>query len=612
MRLSMLDWMLVAFFPLLSLLIGMLVSARSGRSSESYFLSGRNVPWWLLGTSLVATTFSTDTPNLVTDMVRTGGVSKNWLWWSFLPTGMVTAFIYAKMWRRSGVVTDLEFYTLRYSSNIAAYLRSFRALYIGVFFNVVMMAAVSLAAIKIGAVMVGATPLQVLVVLGAATMVFSAAGGFLGVVIADLALFVVAVVGAVGAAVFTLRHPEVGGMAGLLSHPAVADKLSVLPDFGNWEVALAVFIVPLTIQWWSVWYPGSEPGGGGYVAQRMLAAKNAKHAVAAILLFQLAHYAIRPWPWIIVALASLIVFPDLPALRAAFPDIAPEAIGHDLAYPAMLSFLPHGLLGLVVASLAAAYMSTIASQLNWGASYFVNDFWRCFVNRHASDREQVMVGRAATIGLMLAAGSLALLLSNALQAFQIVLSIGAGTGLLFLLRWFWWRINAYSEFAAMLISFVVALGMALYAPADWNESFRLIVSVAITTAGWVLVTLVTPPTEMKTLFDFVRLIDPPGPGWARVRVAADVAGVALPRAGRGSLARAIVCIPVATMGIYGALFGVGFWLYGNHGLALMLGILAVVATVYIWRSWDTLFDQDIDGALQPSQEGAASMEEQRV
>lgn len=602
MRLSLLDWILVILFPLLSLLIGAIVSTRSGTSSESYFLSGRNVPWWLLGTSLVATTFSTDTPNLVTDMVRTGGVSKNWLWWSFLPTGMVTAFIYAKMWRRSGVVTDLEFYTLRYSSSIAVYLRSFRALYIGVFFNVVMMAAVSLAAIKIGAVMLGATPWQVLVVLGAATMVFSAAGGFLGVLIADLLLFVVAVIGAIGAAVFTLARPEIGGLAGLMSHPALAGKTSMLPDFSNWDVALAVFVVPLTIQWWSVWYPGSEPGGGGYVAQRMLAAKDAKHAVAAVLLFQLAHYAIRPWPWIFVALASLITFPDLQSLRAAFPDVAPSAIGHDLAYPAMLAFLPHGLLGLVVASLAAAYMSTIASQLNWGASYFVNDFWLCFVNRQASDREQVIVGRAATVGLMLAAGVLALFLSNALQAFQIILSIGAGTGLLFLLRWFWWRVNAYSEFAAMVISFVVAVGMAAYAPEEWSESRRLIISVAITTAGWVLVTLVTPPTDRKTLFDFVRLIDPAGPGWARVRAAAAVEGVSLPRTGTGSLARAIVCIPVATAGIYSTLFGAGFWFYGEHAPALVLGAVAVLASVFIWRSWDALFERGTAGRLQHATE----------
>lgn len=612
MRLSILDWILVAVFPLLSLLIGSLVSARSGRSSESYFLSGRNVPWWLLGTSLVATTFSTDTPNLVTDMVRTGGVSKNWLWWSFLPSGMVTAFVYAKLWRRSGVVTDLEFYTLRYSSSIATYLRSFRALYIGVFFNVVMMAAVTLAAIKIGAVMVGATPLQVLVVLGAATMVFSAAGGFLGVVIADLLLFVVAIIGAVGAAMYIVGRPDIGGIAGLISHPAVAGKLSILPDFDQWDVALAVFIVPLTVQWWSVWYPGSEPGGGGYVAQRMLAAKDAKHAVAAVLLFQLAHYAIRPWPWILVALASLIVFPDLPSLQAAFPDIAPSAIGHDLAYPAMLSFLPHGLLGLVVASLAAAYMSTIATQLNWGASYVVNDFWLCFVNKSASDREQVIVGRAATIGLMLAAGVLALFLSNALQAFQIVLSIGAGTGLLFLLRWFWWRINAYAEFAAMLISLIVAVAMTLYAPAHWSESFRLVLSVAITTAGWLLVALVTPPTEMKTLFDFVRLIDPAGPGWARVRAAAAREGVVLPHAGAGSLARGIACIPVATMGIYGALFGLGFWFYGAHVQAAVLGAVAVIAAVFIWRSWDALFDRRGDGVVQAARAEEASMKEQQA
>ena len=406
-------------------------------------------------------------------------MAKNWLWWAFLPSGVLTAFVYAKLWRRSGVLTDLEFYSLRYSPRIGGFLRTFRALYIGVFFNVMMMAAVTLAAIKIGAVMVGAQPWQVILTMGLATMAFSTAGGFLGVVVADLLLFVVATIGAIAAAWYVLAMPEIGGLSGLASNPAVAPGLSVLPDFADWDVAVAIFIVPLAVQWWSVWYPGSEPGGGGYVAQRMLAARDEKHSVAAVLFFQFAHYAIRPWPWIIVALASLVLYPDLAAIQRAFPDVPASVVGEDLAYSAMLTHLPSGILGLVVASLAAAYMSTIATQLNWGASYIVNDFWVRHISPDATDREQVRVGRVATVLLMVAAGVMALFLSSALQAFQILLAVGAGTGLLFLLRWFWWRINAEAELAAMVISFVVAVAMAWLAPAAWSDSFRLVLSVGI-------------------------------------------------------------------------------------------------------------------------------------
>ncbi len=584
------DWFLVFLFPALSLLIGALASRRAGQSSESYFLSGRNMPWWLLGTSLVATTFSTDTPNLVTDIVRTGGVAKNWLWWAFLPSGVLTAFVYAKLWRRSGVMTDLEFYSLRYSSRIGSFLRTFRALYIGVFFNVMMMAGVTLAAIKIGAVMVGAEPWQVILTMGLATMLFSTAGGFLGVVIADLLLFVVATIGAIVAAWFVLDMPQIGGLAGLVSHPAVAPNLSILPDFADWEVAVAIFIVPLAVQWWSVWYPGSEPGGGGYVAQRMLAAKDEKHSVGAVLFFQFAHYAIRPWPWIIVALSSLILYPDLASIQEAFPDVAPSVIGHDLAYSAMLTHLPSGILGLVVASLAAAYMSTIATQLNWGASYVVNDFWVRHINPDASDVEQVRVGRFATVALMVMAGVLALFLSNALQAFQILLAVGAGTGLLFLLRWFWWRINAQAELAAMIISFVVAIGMIFLAPEDWSDSFRLVAAVAITTVGWLVVALLTKPTDREVLYDFVKRIDPAGPGWRKIREHAAREGVDLPSSPNRYLARGLACVPAALALVYASLFGMGALLFGQTTAALVYFVVAAIGAIVIWRLWPNLFE----------------------
>ncbi|MDX1733341.1 MAG: sodium:solute symporter family protein, partial [Halioglobus sp.] len=449
MHLQWIDGAIIAAFIGLSLVVGIYVSRRAGASTQSYFLSGRNMPWWLLGTSMVATTFSTDTPNLVTDIVRTSGVAGNWVWWAFLLTGMLTTFIYARLWRRSGVLTDLEFYEIRYSGRAAGFLRGFRALYLGVFFNIMVMASVTLAAIKIGAVMLGLTPLQTVLIAGVATAIFSAAGGFIGVVLTDLILFLLSMTGAVAAAVVAVNHPEVGGLGALLAHPALEGKLSVLPDFSNTEMALAVFIIPLAVQWWSVWYPGSEPGGGGYVAQRMLAARDENNAMAAVLLFQFAHYALRPWPWILVALASLVVFPDLASLQAAFPDLQQSVVRHDLAYPAMLTFLPAGLLGLVLASLISAYMSTMSTQVNWGASYVVNDFYRRFLKPDASERELVRAGRLTTILLMVAACTFALYLENALQAFSILLTVGAGTGLLFILRWFWWRINAWSEISAM-------------------------------------------------------------------------------------------------------------------------------------------------------------------
>ena len=354
MRLTMADWVVVGLYGVLALGVGLFFARRAGRGTEEYFLAGRNAPWWLLGTSMVATTFSTDTPNLVTDLVRTGGVSQNWVWWAFLITGMCTVFFYAKLWRRSGVFTDVGFYELRYSGKPAAFLRGFRAIYLGVFFNVMIMASVTLAAIKIGGVLLGVDKYAVVLVAGSITALYAATSGLWGVVVTDLLLFVISMAGSLAAAYYALQQPEVGGLSGLISNPALRDKLSFMPDFSDWHTAAAVFIVPIAVQWWSTWYPGAEPGGGGYSAQRMLAAKNEKESLQATLWFNVAHYAIRPWPWIIVALASLLVYPSLDSIVAAFPSLDPSIVHNDLAYPAMLVFVPHGLLGLVVASLAAA------------------------------------------------------------------------------------------------------------------------------------------------------------------------------------------------------------------------------------------------------------------
>ena len=588
MQLTALDWSVIAAYGILALGIGLFFARRAGQDTTEYFLAGRTLPWWVLGTSLVATTFSTDTPNLVTDIVRTGGVSGNWVWWAFCITGMMTVFFYAKLWRRSEVVTDMEFYELRYSGRPAAFLRAFRAIYLGVFFNVMIMATVTLAATKIGGVLLGVSPEAVVLAAGTVTLVYSATSGLWGVVATDLVLFVLAMVGSVAAAVYAVGHPDVGGLTGLMSHPELQGKLSFLPDFSDMQTATAVFIVPVAVQWWSTWYPGAEPGGGGYAAQRMLAARDESESLKSILWFNVAHYGLRPWPWILVALASLVVYPTLEDIQAAFPGIDPSILGHDLAYPAMLVFLPAGLLGLVVASLAAAYMSTISTHLNWGASYVVQDAYRRFLAPDRDDGHYVMVARISTVFLTVLMGFVALALTNALQAFQILLQIGAGTGLVFILRWFWWRINAWSEISAMVLSFAVAiwltggLGPLAWPVPDWTASGQLVAGVLITTVGWLVVTLLTPPAARETLVAFHRKIRPLGPGWGPVvqaRLAAgDTAadGTAGPDDEPGeSLSAAALAWFLGCLAVYSALFGTGYVLYGRVGIGV--GLLAVAA-----------------------------------
>ncbi|HSH75718.1 MAG TPA: sodium:solute symporter family protein [Longimicrobiales bacterium] len=583
MQLTTLDWIVVSAYATVAIATGLYFARRAGRETEEFFLGGRAMPWWLLGTSMVATTFSTDTPNLVTDLVRTGGVSQNWLWWAFAITGMCTVFFYAKLWRRSGVLTDMGFYELRYSGAPAAFLRGFRAIYLGVLFNVMIMATVTLAAIKIGGVLLGVPGWQVVLVAGTVTALYSTTSGLWGVVVTDLLLFAIAMVGSLAAAFYAVAHPSVGGLSGLFAHPALDGKLALLPDFSDWRAAAAVFIVPVAVQWWSTWYPGAEPGGGGYVAQRMLAARDESHALKATLWFNVAHYALRPWPWVIVALASLVVYPTLDSIQAAFPQVDPSIVRHDLAYPAMLVFLPPGLLGLVVASLAAAYMSTISTHLNWGASYVVDDVYRRFFAPEETERHYVWVGRLATIGLIAMASTLALWLENALQAFQILLQIGAGTGLVFLLRWFWWRVNVWSELSAMVISFLVAVYFQFVHPAlglaRWDASLELVVGVAVTSTGWLTVTLLTPPDDADTLRRFHALIQPLGPGWRG-------AGLKAPESdGSGSLSAAFLAWFLGCVVIYGSLFGTGYALYGNPALASVCLLAAAAASIGLVKTF---------------------------
>lgn len=587
MNLTLTDQIIILAFLVLSLLIGISVARQAGKSSKNFFLSGRDMPWWLLGISMVATTFSADTPNLVTDIVRAKGVAGNWAWWAFLLTGMLTVFVYARLWRRSGVMTDLEFYELRYSGNKAAILRGFRAIYLGVIFNVLIMASVTLAAIKIAGIMLGISPIQTVIIASVITVAYSALGGLKGVIITDFFQFILAMVGAIGACIIIVNLPEVGGLSSLLSSEAVKPKLSLIPDFNDSSIYVPIFLVPLLVQWWSVWYPGAEPGGGGYIAQRMFAAKTEKHAVGATLLFNIAHYALRPWPWILIALASLVVFPELSDIKTAFPAIDDKILKNDLAYPAMLTYLPSGFLGLVLASLIAAFMSTLSTHLNWGASYITHDFYKRFINQNVTEKKLVSIGRWSTVFLMIAAALLALAMSNALEAFEILLQIGAGTGLLFLLRWFWWRINAWSEISAMIASFIIALFLEIiWQKAGWPElaaHIKLLIGVAGTTAVWVTVTLLTKPTHHDTLLNFYRTIKPHALGWSRF-----LKQHHQEKLPSGSFTNELAAMLCACLVVIGVLFSTGFTIYGLYIKAVFFGSIAIISTIALILIWKKL------------------------
>lgn len=592
--LSTLDFVIIIALFVVILSIGFYVGKTSGKNSSQYFLSGRNMPWWLLGLSMVATTFSTDTPNLVTDIVRTNGVSGNWVWWAFLVTGLLTVFVYAKLWRKSEVKTDIEFYELRYGGKPARFLRGFRAIYLGILFNVLAMAGVTLAAIKIGEVMLGLDPLTTVVIAGLITAIFSAIGGFKGVVYTDFILFFVAMAGAFGAAYYIVGLPEIGGLEALISHENVSDKLNILPDFDNTEMLVALLIIPLAVQWWSSWYPGSEPGGGGYVAQRMLAAKNENHAIGATFFYNIMHYALRPWPWIVVALASLVVFPDLASIQEAFPNVSEDKLGHDLAYSAMLTMLPSGLLGLVLASLSAAYMSTISTHLNWGASYVVNDFYAQQLKPSASEKELVRVGRITTVVLMVISASIALLLTNALQLFDIILMFGAGTGLIFILRWFWWRINAWTEISAMVASGVISiliaftpLGDSLFGEGGAFAGYLKFPFVVFSSmAIWLTVTFLTQPESKEVLYRFYRKTQPGGPGWKKVVEEAKSENEELVQTTEAwSVPSGILAMLLGIAFIYSAMFTTGYFIYGEYLKAFSLMAVSIISGLFLIKIW---------------------------
>jgi len=578
MNISTLDWVIIILFMVFTLGIALYSARQSGKSAKEYFLSGNNMPWWMLGVSMVATTFSADTPNLVTDIVRGDGIAGNWVWWAFLLTGMLTVFVYARLWRRAGIVTDLEFYELRYSGKSASFLRGFRAIYLGVFFNVMIMATVLLAGIKIGGVMLGFSALKTVGLVSIVTVFYSAVGGLRGVVLTDVFQFVLSMIGMIVAAVFIINIPEVDGLNNLVNHPNVSGKINFVPDFNDMNLAIPLFFVPLAVQWWSTWYPGAEPGGGGYIAQRMLSAKEEKGAVKATLLFNVAHYALRPWPWILIALASLIIYPDLNSISEAFPHIEADKIGNDLAFPAMLTLLPSGLIGLLLAALIAALMSTISTHLNWGSSYVVNDFYTRFVNEEATESTKVMIGRASTVVLMILSAIFALYLQNAKQAFDILLQIGAGTGLLFILRWFWWRINAYSEIVAMIVSFIIAFYFEKVYDGDLESYEKMCIGVLITSIAWIIATYVTPATEQETLKKFYTKIQPKGIGWNPVENDLSQEQVAAIDANSDpNLANQILMMLLGCAVVYCALFGSGWILLGS----LIQGLIALVIAIVL-------------------------------
>ena len=576
MILSFLDWVIIAIFFMLYLGIGIWSSKKAGKDPESFFLAGKDMPWWLLGISMVATTFSTDTPNLVTDLVRQNGVSGNWVWWAFLLTGMLTVFVYAKLWRRADILTDVEFYELRYSGKAAAILRGFRAIYLGLVFNVLVMGAVSLAAVKFGEIVLGVPGWATLTVACSITLIYSALGGLKAVIITDFVQFLFAMIGSIWATIHILSLPEIGGLSNLISHENVVGKLSFFPDFSDPDTWIPVLFIPLAVQWWASYYPGSEPGGGGYIAQRMLSAKDESHAVAATFLFNIAHYGIRPWPWILIALSSLIIFPEISDIKRTFPTLTANKLGHDIAYPAMLTFLPSGLLGVVSASLIAAFMSTMSTQLNLGASYLVNDFYHRFIRKDSSKRELVTVARIITIVTIILGAGLGLLLKSAGQAFNLLLMIGAGTGLIYILRWFWWRINAYTEIVAMVSSMIIALFLNFgeYGMADWA---KITIGASLTTIIWVLATFITPKDDEVTLQNFVDKVNPGGPGWKNYKPSSE--------SGDWFIPKGIFSMVLGCTAVYGSLLSMGHLIYGNTLPGFFLALISASAFFGLYKIW---------------------------
>ena len=572
MRLTIIDWLIIGLYFAFNIGIGFYYKARAGKSTTEFFLSGRNVPWWLAGTSMVATTFAADTPLVVTGFVARNGIAGNWLWWCFVASGMLTVFFYARLWRRAGVMTDVEFAEIRYAGKPAAFLRGFRALYLGILINCIILGWVNLAMVKILQLIFGIGKFEALViVLGMIflTSAISTLSGLWGVLVTDVFQFVVKMSMVIILAVFAVR--AVGGMEAMktkLIAGGRSDVLNFIPDMNSAWMPMITFLVYISLNWWATWYPGAEPGGGGYFAQRMFSAKDERHSLLATLWFNIAHYAIRPWPWILVAMASLILYPGLADPETGYIRV-------------MIDHLPAALRGLMVAAFAAAYMSTIATQLNWGASYLVNDFWRRFVRRDADERYYVTASKLATLLLTVVSAVVTFYMGSIGGAWKILIVTGAGTGAVLLLRWYWWRINAWSEVSAMISAFVVSvllqLGFGLNTDQPKQFAWIMIITVAITTVVWLATTFLTKPESQETLTAFYRRTRPSRTGWAPI--AALAPEVKVTSSGLSNLLDWIAgCVL-----IYGVLFGVGKLLLHETGTGLVLLALGLAGGFVIYR-----------------------------
>ncbi len=581
MSLSILDWTVIAAYFLFNLGIGLYYARRASGSTSEFFLSGRNVPWWLAGTSMVATTFAADTPLAVTGFVAKNGIAGNWLWWNFVMSGMLTVFLYARLWRRAGVMTDIEFAELRYSGKPAAFLRGFRALYLGLPINCIILGWVNLAMVKILEITLGVNKRgAIMIVIGMLlfTAFYTAISGLWGVLVTDLFQFALKMGMVIVLAILAVN--AVGGIDGLKTKISAMDaaagggsRLAFFPEYNSAWMPVITLFVYLGVIWWSTWYPGAEPGGGGYVAQRIFSAKNEKHGLLATLWFNIAHYALRPWPWILTALASLILYPTLVDKESGYIKTLLDP-----------NVFPTYLRGFMLAAFAAAYMSTIGTQLNWGASYVINDFYRRFIQRSASEKHYVIASRVVTLLLMIASLVVTFYMESIGGAWKLLLVTGAGTGTVLLLRWFWWRINAWSEVSAMICAAVVSIFLQLVL--KWNSdephqfAYLMLVTVGITSVVWITVTMFTQPEPIEKLVAFYRRVRPEGPGWNGIAAQAELAEAHA----QGRLSLQIFNWILGCALIYGSLFGIGKLIFKEWGTGLLYLAIAIVAGVLISRN----------------------------
>jgi Na+/proline symporter len=609
MKLTPLDGVAIFGYLLATLLLGLYFRRRSGRSTTDYFVSGRQVSWWLAGTSMVATTFAADTPLVVTGLVFAQGVSGNWLWWSFLPSGMMTVFLFARLWRRSGLITDVEFAEMRYGGKPAAFLRGFRAVYLGLLMNCLILGWVTKAMTSIVAVTLGVSTGRALAIciffLMPFTGLYVALGGLWGVLWTDLFQFVLKMAIVIAVAYYGVR--AVGGMHVLLARlaamrvaagPGASDITAVLPDFsrglrstGLWTLPVLTFLVLLCVQWWAFWYPGAEPGGGGYVAQRIFSARNERHGLLSVLWFNVAHYAIRPWPWVIAALVAVALYPNLQHPESGYMLVA-------------TNFMPPALRGILIAGFMAAFMSTLATQLNWGSSYLVEDFYRRFIKRGASEGHYVIASRIATVILVLAAAYVSAQLVTIRAGWQYVLEVGAGTGGVYLLRWYWWRINAWSEISAMTVAMLCTVYVHLMNPFQGPEFIvfakTTLFTTALTTIAWIAATYATSPESEAVLVKFYRHVRPHAAGWRPVaRLAADVPETR-------DLGANLVSWLLGCVMVYAALFGIGELCFGRYLSGVILCAVAIISAALLYgRIAKMAPDPDVSGSADtPLVEGA--------